>query len=175
MLGIACVAGSVRHGQDHSCTHGACDLDSLLDLLVSGTQLLRTCEVRYRSRFAMQSQDERQVHQLLGLGVERPSVVRLLEVIGVALAGVEVALSNIGHAYMLPRPSEFFWGRPGPAEGRQKSVWIAEPKARTPHWPGPRRVPRISLRCTDLPPVDHLADVQTHGHRWRGVSLSVRH
>jgi hypothetical protein len=52
--------------------------------------------------------------------------VRLLEVIGVALAGVEVALSNIRHAYMLPRPSELFWGRPGPAEGRQKSVWIAE-------------------------------------------------
>jgi len=76
----------------------------------------------------MQSQDEGQVHQLLGLGVERPSVVRLLEVIGVALAGVEVPLSNIRHAYMLPRPSEFFWGRPGPAEGRQKSVWIAEPR-----------------------------------------------
>jgi len=69
------------------------------------------------------------VHQLLGLGVERPSVVRLLEVIGVALAGVEVALSNIRHAYMLPPPSELFWGRPGPAEGRQKSVWIAEPAA----------------------------------------------
>ena len=108
MLGIACVAGSVRHGQDHSCTNGACDLDRLLDLLISGTQLLRTCEVRYRSRFAMQSQDEGQVHQLLGLGVERPSVVRLLEVIGVALAGVEVALSNIRHAYMLPRPSGLF-------------------------------------------------------------------
>ena len=30
---------------------------------------------------------------------------------------------------MLPRPSELFWGRPGPAEGRQKSVWIAEPAA----------------------------------------------
>jgi len=27
------------------------------------------------------------------------------------------------------------------------------PEARTPDWPGPRRVPRISLRCTDLPPV----------------------
>jgi hypothetical protein len=38
--------------------------------------------------------------------------VRLLEVIGVALARVEVALSNIRHAYMLPRPSELF-GPPG--------------------------------------------------------------
>jgi hypothetical protein len=34
--------------------------------------------------------------------------VRLLEVIGVALARVEVALSNIRHAYMLPRPSGLF-------------------------------------------------------------------
>jgi hypothetical protein len=72
--------------------------------------------------------------------------VRLLEVIGVALARVEVALSNIRHAYMLPRPSELFWGRPGPAEGRQKSVWIAEPASRSIAGRAAGRAPKYRLR-----------------------------
>lgn len=69
MLGIAGVAGSVRHRQDHARPDRACDLDRLLDLLVSRTELLRTCEVGYSSRFAVQRQNQGKVHQLLGLGV----------------------------------------------------------------------------------------------------------
>jgi Creatinine amidohydrolase len=34
--------------------------------------------------------------------------------------------------------------------GSQSRGW---PEAQTPGWPGRRRVPRISLRCTDFPPV----------------------
>jgi len=91
----------------------------------------------------MQSQDEGKVHQLLGLGIERPSVVRLLEVIGVALAGVEIALSNIRHAYMLPRPSELFWAaRDRLKDGKSRS---GSRSRQLDHQIGPpaRRVPSV--------------------------------
>ena len=106
MLGVACVAGSVRHRQDHTRAYGACDLNGLLNLLVRRTELLRTCEVRHCSRLAMQRQDQGEVHQLLSLGVQRSSVVGLLEVICVGLARVEVPLAWIRHANRLLRPAK---------------------------------------------------------------------
>ena len=55
------------------------------------------------------------------------------------------------------RPSRLLRSRPPPRvkDGKSQSGSRSRgsPEARTPDWPGPRRVPRISLRCTDLPPV----------------------
>jgi hypothetical protein len=45
MLVVGGVAGSVRHRQDHAGTNRACELDGLVNLVVSRTELLRTCEV----------------------------------------------------------------------------------------------------------------------------------
>ena len=59
VAGVAGVASSVRHGKDHARTHRTSDLDSLLNLFFGGTQLLRTCEVRDRSRLAMKRQNKR--------------------------------------------------------------------------------------------------------------------
>ena len=87
----------VGHGENDARPDGSSELDGLLDLLVSCSELLRTCEVGYRSRFAMQSEDQSQVHQLLCLGVEHACGVGLLEVIGVALVRVEVAASKVRH------------------------------------------------------------------------------
>ena len=77
---------TIRHRENHARSNRTCQLDGLFDLLVSRTKLLRTCEVRNRSRLAMQSEYEGQVHQLFCLGVENAGGVRLLEVISVSLA-----------------------------------------------------------------------------------------
>jgi hypothetical protein len=45
----------------------------------------------------MEGEDEGKVHQLLGLGVERASGMSLLEVVCVALAGVEVTAPEFRH------------------------------------------------------------------------------
>jgi hypothetical protein len=66
---IRSVSGAIRHRKHHPGADRPGKLDRLLDLLVSRSMLLRTCEVRYRSRFAMQGEDKSEVHQFLGLGV----------------------------------------------------------------------------------------------------------
>ena len=48
----------------------------------------------------MESQDEGQMHELLGLGVQRTGRVRLLEVFGVALPRVEIASAKIRHRFL---------------------------------------------------------------------------
>ena len=45
----------------------------------------------------MEGEDKGKVHQLLGLGVQRASVMSLLEVVRVALTGVEVAAPEFRH------------------------------------------------------------------------------
>ncbi len=80
------LASPVRHGEYYSSTHRTSQLNGLLDLLVSCSQLLRTREVRYRSRFAMKCQYEGQMHQLLRLCIQGTRGVGLLEVFNVALA-----------------------------------------------------------------------------------------
>src|SRR5689334_19002900 len=93
----------VGHGENDARDYRSGEQDGLLDLFVSRSELLRTCEVRNRSRFAMQSEDQCQVHQLLGLGVEHAWCMTLLEVIGVALGSVEVAAANVWH-FLPQRP-----------------------------------------------------------------------
>jgi hypothetical protein len=66
---IRSVPRTICHRENDTRTDRSSELDRLLDLLVSRSELLRTCEVRYRSRFAMQGEDKSEVHQLLGLGV----------------------------------------------------------------------------------------------------------
>ena len=87
----------IGHGENDSRTDGSGELDGLFDLLVSRSELLRTCEVRNRSRFAMQSEDKCKVHQLLGLGVQGASRMNLLEVVRVALARVEITAPEFRH------------------------------------------------------------------------------
>jgi hypothetical protein len=86
MFVVRRIASAICHRENDAGANRTGQLDRLLDLLVSGSELLRTCEVRYRSRFAMQGEHQGQVHQLLGLGVQSPGVMSLLEVIGIALA-----------------------------------------------------------------------------------------
>ena len=97
MVFVRCVASAIGHRQDDPCANRPGQLDGLFDLLVGRSELLRTCEVGYRSRFAMEGEDKGQVHQLLGLGVQRASVMNLLEVIRVALAGVKVTAPAFRH------------------------------------------------------------------------------
>ena len=56
------VASAIRHREDRAGTHRPGQLDCLIDLLFSRAELLRTCEVGYRSRLAMEGEDEGQVH-----------------------------------------------------------------------------------------------------------------
>jgi hypothetical protein len=101
MLVVGRVARAIGHREDHACSYRTGQLDGLLDLLVSRSELLRTCEVGDRSRFAMKGEDQSQVHQLLGFGVERSRGMDFLEVVGVALVGVEVAATEIRHVFLL--------------------------------------------------------------------------
>jgi hypothetical protein len=80
------VTSAICHGKNYTGSDGPSQLNRLLDLLVSGPELLRTCEVGYRSRFAVEREDKSQMHQLLGLGVERACSMGFLEVVGVGLA-----------------------------------------------------------------------------------------
>jgi hypothetical protein len=77
---------AIRHRENDACSNRSSKLNRLFDLFVCGSELLRTCEVGYRSRLTVQSQDQRQVHQFLGLAVQRPSGMSLLEIFGVAIA-----------------------------------------------------------------------------------------
>ena len=95
------ITGAIGHREDHTGTYRTGQLDGLLDLLVSRPELLRTCEVGNRSRFAMKGEDQGQVHQLLGLGVERSGGMYFLEVLCVAFVGVEVAAAEIRHVSLL--------------------------------------------------------------------------
>ena len=79
------VSRSIRHGEYHAGPYRACQLDGRLDLLVTRSELLRTCEVGDRSRFAVEGEDLSQVHQLFCLGVENASGVCLLELDGIGL------------------------------------------------------------------------------------------
>jgi len=101
MLVVGRITRAIGHRENHASSYRTGQLDSLLDLLVSRAELLRTCEVGYRSRFAMKCEDQSQVHQLLGLGVERSGGMDFLEVVGVALVGVEVAAAEIRHVSLL--------------------------------------------------------------------------
>jgi hypothetical protein len=91
------VTGAIGHREDDAGANRPGQLDGLLDLLVGRSELLRTCEVRDRSRFAVQGEDQGQMHQLLGLGVQGTGGVGLLEVVGVGLARVEVASAKLRH------------------------------------------------------------------------------
>jgi hypothetical protein len=64
------VTSAICHRKNHPGADRPGKLDRLLDLLVSRSYLLRTCEVRYRSRFAVHGEHKSEVHQLLGLGVK---------------------------------------------------------------------------------------------------------
>lgn len=94
---VRCLTSSIGHGENDTSANGSGELDCFFDLLVRCPELLRTCEVRYRSRFAMEGEDQSQVHQLLGLGVEHARGMSLFEVLGVTLARVEVATANFRH------------------------------------------------------------------------------
>ena len=97
-------ACAIGHGQDDSSSNRPGQLDHFVNLLVSGTHLLRTCEVGHRSRFAVQRQDQREVDQLLGLAIQRPIGVNLLEVGGEVLVRAEIgcSLGHIRHVFRLP-------------------------------------------------------------------------
>ena len=97
MVFVRCVASAIGHRQDDPCANRSGQLDSLFDLLVGCSELLRTCEVGYRSRFAMEGEDKGKVHQLLGFGVQRACVMNLLEVVRIALAGVKVTAPEFRH------------------------------------------------------------------------------
>ncbi len=101
MFVVGRITRAIGHRENHAGSYRTGQLDSLLDLLVSRAELLRTCEVGDRSRFAMKGEDQSQVHQLLGLGVERSGGMDFLEVVGVALVGVEVAAAEIRHVSLL--------------------------------------------------------------------------
>jgi len=79
---IGCISRAIGHGQNHTGSDRSRELDDLIDLLFSRAHLLRTCEVGHRSRLTMERQDQRQVNQLLGLGVQRSIGVNLPEVGG---------------------------------------------------------------------------------------------
>jgi hypothetical protein len=51
---IGRVTSTIGHRKNDTCADGSGELDGLLDLLISCSELLRTCEVRNRSRFAVQ-------------------------------------------------------------------------------------------------------------------------
>jgi hypothetical protein len=97
---IGSVTSPICHRKNHPGADRPSKLDRLLDLLVSRSQLLRTCEVRNRSRFAMQGKDKGEVHQLLGLGVQCTCGMRLLEEIGVAFVRVEVPAPKVRHFHL---------------------------------------------------------------------------
>jgi hypothetical protein len=97
---IRSVPSAIGHRKDHPGADRPSKLDRLLDLLVSRSQLLRTCEVRNRSRFTVQGKDKSEVHQLLGLGVQCALGMRLLEEIGVALVRVEVPTPKVRHFHL---------------------------------------------------------------------------
>jgi hypothetical protein len=101
MLVIGRITRAIGHRENHARSYRAGQLDCLLDLLVSRPELLRTCEVGDRSRLAMKGEDQSQVHQFLGLGVERSGGMDFLEVVRVALVGVEVAATKIRHFFLL--------------------------------------------------------------------------
>jgi hypothetical protein len=103
MLVVGRITRAIGHREDHACSYRTGQLDGLFDLLVSRPELLRTCEVGDRSRFAMKGENQSQVHQLLGLGVERSGGMDFPEVVGVALVGVEVAATEIRHLFLLQR------------------------------------------------------------------------
>src|SRR5689334_22745421 len=66
MVVVRRFASPVGHSENDARADGSGELDGLLDLLVRCSKLLRTCEVRNRSRFAMQGENQSQVHELLG-------------------------------------------------------------------------------------------------------------
>jgi hypothetical protein len=94
---VRCLTSSIGHRENDTSADRTGELDGFFDLLVRCSELLRTCEVRYRSRFAMKGEDQGQVHQLLGLGVEHARSMSFFEVLGVALAQIEVATANFRH------------------------------------------------------------------------------
>src|ERR1700758_3503031 len=94
---IRSVTSAICHRKNYSRPDRPSKLDRLLDLVVSRSQLLRTCEVRYRSRFAVHGEHKSEVHQLLGLGVKCACGMCLLEEIGVALVRVEVPAPKFRH------------------------------------------------------------------------------
>ena len=57
MLRVRSLTSAISHCQDYASSNRTSQLDGFLDLVVSGTELLRTCEVGDRSRFAMHGQD----------------------------------------------------------------------------------------------------------------------
>ena len=97
MLVVGSIARAIGHRENDAGSYRAGQLDGFLDLLVSRPELLRTCEVRDRSRFAVQGEDKGKVHQLLGLGVQSACRMRLLEVVGVGLSRVEVSRTDVWH------------------------------------------------------------------------------
>ncbi len=100
------IARTIRHRKNDSRSDRAGELDGFFDLLVSCPELLRTCEVRNSSRFAMQGEHQGQMHQFFGLGVQYTAGMRLLEVIGVCLTRVKVPASNVRHVppHQIERP-----------------------------------------------------------------------
>jgi hypothetical protein len=97
---IRSVTSPIGHRKNHPGADRPSKLDRLLDLLVSRSQLLRTCEVRDRSRLAMEGEDKSEVHQLLGLGVQCSRGMGLLEEIGVALVRVKVPAPKVRHVHL---------------------------------------------------------------------------
>lgn len=81
---------AISHGEHSACGHRRCHVHRLCDLPIGCPHLLRTREVGNRSRLTVVCQDEREVHQLFGLGVQRPGRVRILEVLFVVFVAVEV-------------------------------------------------------------------------------------
>jgi hypothetical protein len=131
MVLVRCVAGAIGHRQDDPCANRPRQLDGLFDLLVGGSELLRTCEVGYRSRFAMEGENKGKVHQLLGLGVQGAGVMNLLEVVRVALAGVKVTAPEFRH--FSPHQSgagNELEGEPSPRHGHQSMVAAGTGKRR---------------------------------------------
>jgi hypothetical protein len=58
MVFVRCVASAIGHRQNDPRANRPGQLDGLFDLVVGRSELLRTCEVRYRSRFAVQGENQ---------------------------------------------------------------------------------------------------------------------
>ena len=80
----------VSHGEDHSSTDGPGKLNHLVDFFFSRTHPLRTCEVGDCSRLAVEREDQRQMDQFFGFGVQRATSVNILEVCAEVLVRSEV-------------------------------------------------------------------------------------
>ena len=93
------LASPVSHGEDHSSTDGAGKLNHLVDFFFSRTHPLRTCEVGDCSRLAVEREDQGQMDQFFGFGVQRSTSVNILEVCAEVLVRSEVwrAFREIRH------------------------------------------------------------------------------